>query len=347
MVIIGFGQASVLLPAAAADRPERRDQGIQFSAPKSGVPSTDTGLSLEDRPRSFDFLQQGNSVSGVLEVPVKSGGGGTRRVASPQMLELLDQQRNWIYTIDHSSDAAFSPEKALGIRESDGWAGGGGVGAQGALADFMRQGRRSTPAPASALAGERPLSASSREAGRLDDLGLAGTTAGWGMDRTLLRGVGAAATDFRLGTAAPSVVAPLAGAPGSSLAPVEVGAMPFTSESLRPPSSIRQLLVSPDVINPLAEGFDPINLRVDATRQELNPTLPRRGPEIAAESKLKASSPLSEEGTAGLPRVSLLETLNLKSLANPSLSPVVTPPAPPPRSADRPVGFGEFPSRKF
>jgi hypothetical protein len=106
------------------------------------------------------------------------------------------------------------------------------------------------------------------------------------------------------------------------------------------------LLINPGSVNPLAAGFDPINLRVDTAKQELNPTLPAPIADLTIAPKTVDAlldRPL-RGGDSG--RSSLLEGFNTRMLGNSSLAPAVAPPAEV-KVQERPLDFGQFPSRKF
>jgi hypothetical protein len=109
---------------------------------------------------------------------------------------------------------------------------------------------------------------------------------------------------------------------------------------------VRELLSSPGSVNPLAAGFDPINLRVDSTRQELNPTLPDPLADLN-------QTPRTVDALLGQPtrsvsegRPSTLDNFNARMLGNSSLAPAVAPLSES-RPVARPLGSGQYPIRKF
>ncbi|HKS38034.1 MAG TPA: hypothetical protein VJW76_12630, partial [Verrucomicrobiae bacterium] len=107
----------------------------------------------------------------------------------------------------------------------------------------------------------------------------------------------------------------------------------------------RKLLITPSRINPLVAGFDPINLRVDSTRQELNPVTPLPAANGLTQG-LDAFDPFRsglQPGRGG--KLTALEELNARALGRSSLSPAVAP-ATQPRYTPAPVIL-DFPTRKF
>jgi len=107
----------------------------------------------------------------------------------------------------------------------------------------------------------------------------------------------------------------------------------------------RKLLTGSGGINPLATGFDPINLTVDSTRQALNPvTAPRIGEMPPA--GFNAVNPLQGVGGPGGNHSTLLGDQNAKILGPSSLSPAVSAPTESPLIQSRPA-VAEFPRRRF
>jgi hypothetical protein len=106
------------------------------------------------------------------------------------------------------------------------------------------------------------------------------------------------------------------------------------------------MLIAPNRINPLIAGFDPINLRADSTRQELNPVT--ASPAVnASKFGLGAYDPLhSGNRISGSSEENALEAMNAKVLGPNSLSPALAPPAEPRYVAPKPLTL-EFPKRKF
>jgi hypothetical protein len=99
-------------------------------------------------------------------------------------------------------------------------------------------------------------------------------------------------------------------------------------------------------MDPLAAGFDPINLRVDTTRQELNPTMPQGFSEFRTAPKSVDALLERPIRTINSEPPAFLDGLGERTLGQSSLSPAVAR-LPEARAADRPLGFGQFPARKF
>jgi hypothetical protein len=115
------------------------------------------------------------------------------------------------------------------------------------------------------------------------------------------------------------------------------------------PESLRTVLGNTGGINPLAKGFDPINLTVDATRQPVNPVLPV-SPVPGLANPL--NSPLLQTPESALekrlaPAESRALDLRIEALGSSSLSPNISTPAV--EAAPKPYTPGptQFPTRRF
>jgi hypothetical protein len=107
------------------------------------------------------------------------------------------------------------------------------------------------------------------------------------------------------------------------------------------------VLTPPSAANPLALGFDPINLRVDTTRQELNPVIPTGLNQSLPGSSLGSLDALrTVAGPPSRSSLSLVEDRNTQVLGPSSLSPAVAAPAES-RFSPPPPTVLEFPKRKF
>jgi hypothetical protein len=238
----------------------------------------------------------------------------------------MNRQRNWIYSTQSPESFQVSAERALGVRSTESDAGSG--------ADWMTDFFHDRSSPQRSQPGD-PLSL---QIPGLQDHVL-GTASGLGISRqndplAPLQhfGVGGA----NLGIGSPATARPAA-APEALMSPNALSVVP---------NSVRELLVIPGSVNPLAAGFDPINLRVDGTRQELNPTLPDPLADLNPTPRISDSLLGQPERSVSEGPPSFLDSFNARMLGNSSLAPAVGP-TPESRPAERPSGFGQFPTRRF
>jgi hypothetical protein len=330
-------------PARAGEQPSSGEK-IQFSDAADGVVVPDMRLGDKHLSRQFEFLDRQNSVGGVVE-----GFGGPAPASSPnfqrnpRLWELfeqkLDLKRNWVYGRAEDINSQPTLAEMFGVRDSE--AGKGGRKQQSAMARFFED-RSQKASPA--RRGDSSLDDFSRRAsGRA---GIFGLDRGSQPDESLqpfrpfdmnqVATAGFSIPDGPFAATRPqgSVGAPPS-LPGSQAAARQTAADDF-----------RKLLITPNRINPLVAGFDPINLRVDSTRQELNPITPLPAAN-ASRYGLDAFDPLRSgirPGRGG--ELNALEEMNAKALGPSSLSPAVAAPTQPRYTQPAPVIL-EFPTRKF
>lgn len=339
--------ATACLPPSLASAGGQNSAGeqIQFSDSEDDLVVPDLRLDNKHLSRPFEFLDRNNSVGGVVEgvgAPAPASSPNFQR--NPRLWELfeqkLDQKRNWVY--GRAEDMNHQPTLAemFGVRDSD--AGAGGRKYQSAIARYFEDRNQKVSSP---RRGDSSLDDLTRRAS--DGAGGSEWERGPGAEESLrpLRPF-----DMnRAVTAGFSIpdgpfAAPRAQGTLSAASPQNAGDQPRTMRT--PTDDFRKLLITPRGINPLIAGFDPINLRADSTRQELNPVtaLPAVN---ASRFGVGAFDPL-RSGTRlnGSTELSALEEMNAKVLGPSSLSPAVAPPAEPRYTAPKPVVL-EFPKRKF
>jgi hypothetical protein len=307
-------------PAPAPRTPAQNSASLFPALPDDGAESRLPG----DR---FDFIRRDSSVGGVV------GGGPSSALAEPpsaRLMEQLERRRNWIYSTQTPSSFELSAQEVLGVRSSEPAKRSGESASM--LADFFHDRGSSRPQNRSI---DDPLSRSMQVPG-VDNKLLGNMTSGLGL-------VG---QNDSLGMAPFRSAGTEDSAPSSARAGV-IGDSGLSQDGgSGAPASIRALLSIPGTVNPLVAGFDPINLRVDTTRQELNPTTtdPLAGfitPPKSIDALLDTPTRAASAG-----RPSALDDFNTRMLGNSSLAPAVAPFSEA-RPADRPLDFGQFPSRKF
>mgnify|MGYP000992218327 CR=1 FL=1 len=316
---------AALAVCAHAATPDAAPPAAQSSASLfPELPDDGAGLLLPGN--RFDFLRGGSS----------SGGGGeglpTPTVGehhSARSVDLLDRRRNWIYSTQTPSSFELSAERALGVRSSQPAASSGE--AEGWLAEFFydRGSQRTQNRPIDEILNRKfqmPDLNNSILGNVAPGMGLGGQNGSLGMAPFRSPGLGSATDSTRSGMAA------------------ELGLR--QGELSGVPTSIQELLGSPGSVNPLITGFDPINLRGDSTRQEVNPVSPDPLADLTRAPRTVEALLDGPARTAGGGRLSVLDSFNTRMLGDSSLAPAVAP-RPEIRPVDQPLGFGQFPSRKF
>jgi hypothetical protein len=316
LTAIRFGAASIMLTALAVC-----SWAADTAAPPKASSSQDLFPEVPDEGAEsrlpgerFDFLRGDSSVGGVVE------GAPSPKIGEyhgSRAIDLINRRRNWIYSTQSTPSFEVSAERAVGVRSADadststdtGWA-----------AEFFQD-----RGPGQARQLDDPFTI--RIPGIQDHV--LGQTHSLGIPRPA------------------DPLAPLQNiGVGASPPPRAAGGLTGPSELSGVPNSVRELLAIPGSVNPLAAGFDPINLRIDGTRQELNPTLPDPLPGNQAARSLDALLGQPVRSVSEGPP-SFLDSFNTRMLGNSSLAPAVGPAPESSRPTERPLGFGQFPARKF
>ena len=320
--IAAVGLAAALtacISGAAGDRTPVREK-IQFSSPSEVV---DAPAALpQDRlllSRPFEFLERGNSISGVVEPLVAPAPAALPNYSlNARLLEALDRKKNWIYVRSEDLDRDQKMGEVFGLRDSS----------------------RSDKKPRTALEiffedrGQRPTRDRDDQVGanansRFDN--------SFESTRTLTAGFllpmdfsGISQSQGRLRDSRNSGLSdPLStGRGGQNHA-----------------DEFQKLLAVPGAINPLAPGFDPIKLQVDTTSQTLNPVTAQRPGALQPAAGDVLNPPRSLSDSIGSPS-SLLGDPNARVLGQSSLSPAVAAPTETPHAQPKPT-VTEFPRRRF
>jgi hypothetical protein len=324
-----------LIPSGFAEQPvASKKDGIDFSdleLPRGLVPSGHDPLSRAGR---FESLPRGGSMGGVIEKLPPPPSGSALQTPSARLLELMEQRRNWIQTTEPSSSLGNSVEQSMGIRSYNLTEAAGGQGFLGGIL----QGSNPSVQPAAPV---NPLFDQRRDgllfdSYRLDDLSGTGRLPD-SRSRTEIGNFGQGNLDL-LG------VQSLQGLGNRT----DTALTETTREgSAMGMGSIRDLLRSPENVSPLARPFDPIDFRIDTTRQELNPINPQRPVERASDRSLAdffGPSGLGSGGTAGSAVSGILDRVAADGQRASSLAPVVRAPE---RGVQPIKQFGEFPTRPF
>ena len=347
LVLVVWLQASLALGG------ERKEIGkkIIFSGEGGeGLPQQPPDEKYFSRP--FELLERGNSFSGVVE-PLAAPFPGSHPSAprNTRLWELfekkLEQKKNWVYGRPEDWGRQPTLEEMFGLRESQ--TNAGGRKSRNGLAAFFED-REQDHKPSSrrnekALGdlntieseGNSRLGTEYDARHRIND----GSWTAGAFEPNRIVVAGFSVSD---GTFNPT---PNQGRL-SDFAGVSRDAF-FGRERQQEARSndFRRLLVSPSGINPLARGFDPINLRVDMTRQELNPITPLGLNHGLSGSSASSLDPLRAlAGPPGRGSLTGIEDFSTKVLGPSSLSPAVGAPVEPRYSQPSPVVL-EFPKRKF
>ena len=333
--------------AVAAPAPPPGADKIEFSNHRDSVKLPDASEG-RDLTKAFESLQQGNSMSGVLE-PLGDGPGP---IPLPQgspdqrMLELLwqrlDQKKNWIYARPENLTSTPTAEEVMQVRSYD--LDGAGKPRDG-MSDFF-EGKGALPSTTSLL----PLDGERSDSPVLFDPQF---DSGLRLGSTLLL-PGNPLDARQRGPADPllpdaisqQTAAPAGNNPAGLFSQSPI---PTTPEVASVPISIRGLLGTANGMNPLAAGFDPINLRADTTRQEINPVTGRSLRDLPLEKRMDVAGPLATPGAGTYDRSSPLQEMESKILGSSSLAPAVA--APVGIETPRPIvsrpGTLQLPTRKF
>jgi hypothetical protein len=347
LLAVAGGLATAVIPCTSAAEPVVAGQDrIQFSErelPRNLAPSPQDPLARSGR---FESLQRGGSMGGVVERLPGPSSGSVLQAPNARALELMEQRRNWIYATDPgAADFGSSAEQAMGVRSYDLTP---GVSApRGGLAGYMER-ERATPRREATTT--NPLFDNRRDGLSFDSYQALDFTSG-GVDRAL---VGRSSLDGHLqgrpgalGTG--SLWLRSQSTTGGTAQNQSEQGSADRNQSLFGVESVRDMLRAPATSHPLASGFDPIDFRIDTTRQELNPTNPQRP--FASPPNSQAVDLLGNinQGATDRDRSALagiLDRLAPDEQGASSLAPVVRAPADT-RGAQPITRFGEFPSRRF
>jgi hypothetical protein len=343
-VLLGQARAVGLacLAAAAGEGTPVREK-IQFSGTNEAVTLPSSRPKADLLPKAMEFLDRGNSVSGVV-APAVTPAAFPSYQRNTRVLELfeqrLDQKRNWIF--GQPSDFGRTPSAAE-------------------VFDTAAFGGTETK-PKTAL--ERFLAGSGRKAGsgHVDQAGNEGQKGG--LDRPGSRidqddrhgeELSAPLTNpydsSRMLTAGFSIPNEFFGrAMGPALlndflnsAPADPAAK--ARDDRKHADEFRKVLNFSGPANPLTSGLDRIDLGLDLTRPELNTvTAPRLG-ELPGAGR-DAFNPLRAVSTPPGARLNELDSQNAKILGPSSLAPAVSAPANSPIKQPSPT-VSEFPKRNF
>lgn len=329
--------------AAFAADPAPSGEKVQFSDPQDDfrIPEDDADGLLS--PKAFEFLNRDSSVSGVILPNLAPSARITPNGSSSgRLLELylrrMDEKKNWVYQRPDDANDQPTVEEMFGVR---GAAGSTDKQSRSVVVEFFE-----TPV--------RKPSASRSTDGSQDLFDRTGLTRSWdpgfgsgsrlepvgaGRNENSLewRGLGKPGFSIQNGFSVPDPVRPT-----DSLDPGFRPVRGREGEPLSRSDEFRKLLVIQNGINPLATGFDPINLRSDATRQELNPIIP-----VGLDNPLVGAGALAGAGpAAGTGRDGSLFDSGATLVGSSSLAPAVPTVAGPSRHLRQPVVL-EMPRRKF
>jgi len=338
-VIAAVGLAAVgsrVFVAAVAGEPAPVRERIQFSSPGEPVDSPPTRFKEALPSRSFEFLDRGNSISGVVEPLVAPAPNPLSNYARNARLIALDRKKNWAYVRSDDFNRTQTTDEMLGVRDS----GGSDKRPKSALERFFEDHgqkpirARETPGEWNRISPKKDYGSSLDRGNRRETDADSRFDNPLDSTRRLAAGFAVPGDFFGNGQRADRANNYLNPRPEN----------PFSSmrERQNRPDTFRPLLVVPGSLNPLVPGFDPINLQVDTTRQELNPvTAPRLGelPGVGGEA-------LNLPRSFGLNRSGLPGNQSASVLGPSSLSPAVAAPSETPYVQPQPTVL-EFPRRKF
>src|SRR5213082_1848806 len=314
---VGLAAAlTACISGAAGDRTPVREK-IQFSSPSEVVDAP--AAPPQDRlllSRPFEFLERGNSISGVVEPLVAPAPAALPNYShNARLLEALDRKKNWIYVRSEDLERDQKMGEVFGLRDSS----------------------RSDKKPRTGLEiffddrGQRPTRDRDDRVGanansRFDN--------SFESTRTLTAG-------FLL----PGDFSGISQSQGRLRDSRNSGLSDPLSTGRDHADEFQKLLAVPGAINPLAPGFDPIKLQVDTTSQTLNPVTAQR-PGALPPAAGDVLNPLrSVSDSIGSPS-SLLVDPSARVLGQSSLSPAVAAPTETPHAQPKPT-VTEFPRRKF
>jgi hypothetical protein len=311
-------------------------QRIQFSGADNApeLPQNRPSDKLPSKP--FEFLDRNNSIGGVVApLTLPTPGSFPNLPTNSKRRELfeqkLDEKRNWIYRTPNDLSHLATVNEMFGVREAE--TDGRSPKSRKSIERFFES---KNTKPAADMAGDDWIK---RDADKANDYN-------FDPDKRRSRDIGLRYTQpidpGRMMTAGFSLPTDWSSSSATAQKPLN-DATGFGSdrsnllrERLGQADNFKRLLATPG-INPMAAAFNPVNLRVDTTRQGYSPITPilptQTGPPTLAGSLSGNDlNPLAEQGT--------------KSLGPSSLSPVVSAPTGPAYLKPSPATV-EFPQRKF
>src|ERR1044071_938687 len=261
------------LSVTAAERSKVREK-VQFSAPGEAVEAPTSRPREELSVRSFELLGGANSISGVVAPMVAPAPNYVPRLSSnPRLMEALDQKRNWVYVRSGDTQRDPTADEILGVRDSRKMSEKPKTVLENYFED--RGGKASRE-----RARKEPGKWNRDEGNKLfdDELG----TADRGETNTAVRfdNPWDSTQPVTAGFSMPSSVFGAPAGQGAWNGARDAGsreAFPGGWGAQDRSDDFRKLLIVPGTANPLLRAFDPINLRVDTTRQLLNPIVGQPG----------------------------------------------------------------------
>ncbi len=293
------------------------EEPIRFSSVTNAVQPPDADDVSGRTSRGLETLDRANSLSGAVDRP----GGAPPAPLPAQNLssrwwERLERDKNWLSNSPDDLVRMPTAEEVMGIWEYN---------LDRALA---RDGSRALEAMSTAAnmpPSDSPLTADFQSRRAL------GPRVGANLSDALGAALGAepASATFLL------PVTPRSPKPAQQSA-LNWGTPGLSSDPLR--LDIRDLLGNPaGGLNPLATGFDPINLRSDSTRREVQPVTAPTLSELGAVQRFDTALSLPAARAAGsAPSSTLLDEMNAKILGPSSLSPALTTPVEQPKPKPQP-----------
>jgi hypothetical protein len=340
-----LAMACLSLSLTLAGGQDSAGEPIQFSDSEKDLIVPHVSLDSKHLSRPFEFLDRENSVGGVMEnVGIPGPASSPNFQRNPRLWESfeqkMDQKRNWVY--GRAEDLNHQPTLAemFGVRDSE--AGAGNRKHQGAIARYFEERNQKYSSSRRGDSSQEDLTRHASDgAGGSEFERKSGADESlrplrpFDMNRAVTAGFSIPDSPF---------AAPRAEGNLSSRSPQNAG--DHSRDAQTPTDDFRKLLVTPHQINPLIAGFDPIDVRADSTREEMNPVvaLPAVGASrfgAGAFDSLRSGARIN-----GSRELSALEEMNAKVLGPSSLSPAVAPLAEPRYTTPKPAVF-EFPRRKF
>ena len=323
LVLNGGSVGSAAEPPAGGDK-------ILFSGAAEAVRLPESDGANARLSGAMELLDRGNSMSGALDRPASPPPAAPpRRSLSARLLERLERDRNWILQEPEDMHQMPTAEDVMLVWEYDLDRALGSRGASGTPSDRKSANLQVSP---------KALNPAKSDSAFLPDNRMhQGPGSG-----------GSANVGNWLGPVAAFQPLPLA----PTLQPQDQRALETSSSPLRRsrldifPSlgpgkvtpDIRELLASPESLNPLTTSYDPINMYTDSTRRDIHPVTSPSWSELGAVSRYdQAFLPTAPPGSSGNSRpTTVLDEMTAKILGPSSLSPALAVPVEPPRAKPKP-----------